>query len=208
MAGSMKAGLAAAFLCSLAVAAPARAQLASHPSGEDSPGGPRRDRSGFYASLAGGGGLQFASTLDAKFGYGGQAKLGYSFNRNLQLLLAGSVHNASYTNSSGQIISKISQQLILIEGIAQHALFISRGGVRVYGSGGIGVGLASPGFGPTQATGIGLGFSAGIGVEIPLTPYFSLAPEFYYRAVNSANSDNGFSGSINVIGIQLGIVYY
>ncbi len=201
-------GLTSALLLSLLLAAPARAQLASHPSEDDSPsrgsGLQRLERRGLYLGLAGDIGVQLSSNLDAKFGYGGQAKLGFSFNPSLALYLALAVHNASYNTPAGSF----SQQLILTTVHVRHFIFIDRTGIGVYYDGGIGLGLASPGFGPSGATGIGLGYSGGLGVEFPLSRWVSLAPEFYYRGVTSASSDNGFNGSINVLGLQLGLVYY
>ena len=203
-----RAGLAAALLLSLLLAAPARAQLASHPSEDDyparGPGLQRLERRGIYLGLAGDIGVQLSSGFDAKLGIGGQAKLGFSFNRSLAIYLAGAVHNASYSTPG----ASFSQQLILTTVHVRHFIFIDRSGVGVYYDGGIGLGFASPGFGPSGATGIGFGYSGGLGVEFPLSRWVSLAPEFYYRGVTSASSDNGFSGSINVLGLQIGLVYY
>lgn len=197
MGGIVKAGAWLA-VASAVWAGPVRAQLASHPSGEGGTAA-RTERRGIYLGLAGDIGAQLASGADAKLGYGGQAKIGYAINRQIQLYLAGAVHNASY--------GEISQQAILTTVHLHHFLYLDRSGLGVFYDAGVGLGFASPGFGPTGATGIGLAYSGGLGVEIPLTHFFSLVPEFYYRSV-TASSDSGFSGTISVLGLQLGVVYY
>jgi hypothetical protein len=74
----------------------------------------------------------------------------------------------------------------------------------VYGRGGIGVGLSGdvvPG-----ATAAGLGGSGGIGVEIRIAPSLFLAPEVFYR--DSRLSTSGFDTTVQVVGLQLGVIYY
>ena len=198
-----KVALAVLLLGALPLASAAQAQLASHPHDGEHQGS--EERRGIYLGLFGSGGLQLSTAADAKFGYGGEARLGFSFNRAMQLYVAGDVHNAS---GYGVAPNTISQQLILITVHLHRFAFQDRSGVGVYYDGGVGVGLASPGFGPTGSTGVGLGYSASLGVEIPVAPHVSLAPEFFFHAVNGATSESGFSGSINVVGIQFGVLYY
>jgi hypothetical protein len=200
MRGFVQAGF--ALVAAVVLAAPsAKAQLSSHPTDDFS--GQRNDRRGIYLGLAAGGGLQFASGLDAKFGLSAETKIGYSINSRLQLYLAGSFQNATYN-----VVGLSSQQLILTTAHLHHFLFQDRTGLGVFVDAGVGVGFVSPGVGPTGATAIGLGYSGGIGLEIPLTRYFSLVPEFYYRSVNNASSDSGFQTNINTLGLQFGVVYY
>ena len=193
-----RAGLAATLIALFCSAPPARAGIASEPVGENPTS--RLERRGLYLGLGGGAGLQLATGLDARFGYEGEAKLGFSFNRGLQLYLSGAVHNASYSQNTVDF----QQQAILITFHLHRFLFLDRSGVGVFYDAGIGVGIASPGF--SGGTGLGLGYAAGIGVEIPLSPYISLVPEFYYRGINTSESSQ--SGRIDMIGIQLGLVYY
>ena len=197
MASIGKAAAAGLAACALWTA-PALAQLASHPSGEPGPHG-REDRRGIYLGLAGDFGAQFATGLDARLSYGGEVKLGYAINRSIQLYLAGSVLNATY--------DLFSQQLILATAHLHQFLFLDRSGLGVFYDAGVGVGAVSPGFGPLGNTGLGLGYSGGLGVEIPLARSFSLVPELYYRAV-SASSEGGASGTVSAVGLQLGVVYY
>lgn len=177
---------------------PAHAQLASHPSEGNGPLA-RSDRSGIYLGLAGDFGAQFATGADARISYGGEAKLGYAINRSIQLYLAGSILNANH--------DVVSQQLILATVHLHQFIYLDRSGVGVFYDAGVGIGVVSPGFGPLGNTGVGLGYSGGLGVEVPLGRYFSLVPEFYYRAV-SASSEGGISGTVTAVGLQVGVVYY
>jgi hypothetical protein len=203
----VKGCLAAALLCTL-VAPPARAQLVSRPVGDDAgPAPARSDRRGIYLGLFADVGVQLATAQDAKLGYGGEARLGYSFSRTLQLYLAGAVTNATYETVAGNY----SQQFIIATVHLHSFAFLDRSGVGVYYDGGIGIAFASPGFSPTGSTDVGLGFSGAIGVEIPLSKKVSLAPEFVYRGMVGASTTvdgTPYSGNINFIGLQVGILYY
>ena len=204
MGGIVKAGAWLA-VASAVWAGPVRAQLASHPSGEGGTAA-RTERRGIYLGLAGDIGAQLASSLDAALGYGAQVKIGYAINRQIQLYVAGAVHNASYDDPR---FGTFSQQAFLTTVHLHHFLYLERSGLGVFYDAGVGLGFARPGFGepfPNGKTGIGLAYSGGLGVEIPLTRYFSLVPEFYYRSVNASTA--GFSGTISVLGLQLGVVYY
>jgi len=188
-------------LTAMALAAvPARAQI-SRPVGEV---GERTERRGIYLGVGGDVGLQFVSGVDTKFSYGGQAKLGYSLTRQLQIYLAGALHHAAGYSTPG---FPESQTLILATAHLHQFIYQDRGGLGVFVDGGVGAGFVTPGVGITRALAIGIGYSGGLGIEIPITSYVSLVPEFYYRSVNNATAEN-VSITVNVIGLQLGVVYY
>src|SRR5262249_15132779 len=154
---------------------------------------------GLYLGLFGDVGVQLATNADAKLGLGGEARIGYSFTRTLQLYVAGAGTNASYCD--------VSQQIIMATVHLPHFAFLDRGsGVGVYYDGGIGIGFASPGFSPNRSTDVGLAFSGAIGVEIPIARKLSLAPEFIYRGMAGATTTVdgiSYSGNINFIGLQV-----
>jgi hypothetical protein len=196
----------AAVTLGLALFAPAaRAQLASRPHDDDEAPIRVSDHRGLYVGIGAGVGAQFSSGLDTKLGLQGEAKIGFSFNRQMQLYLAGSAASASGYNTAG--FSGSSQQLYLITAHLRRMALVDRSGIGVYGNAGIGIGIASPGFGPLGQSAIGLGASGGIGVEIPVGRNLSLAPELYIRSVQSATAES-VSGNIYSVGLQLGVVYY
>jgi hypothetical protein len=192
-------------LCTL-LAAPARAQLSSHPHEEGQPQQQlTSDHRGLYAGIGADVGLQFLGSASAKFAYGAEARVGFSFNRALQIYLSGALLNASYDNGDG---SSTSVSVIHITANLHHFLYVERSGLGVFYNAGIGVGLVTNIDAPlANDTGVGLAYNGGLGVEIPISPILSLSPEIFYRGINSASA-NGVSVGVNAVGLQIGIVYY
>jgi hypothetical protein len=206
MAGLVRAGLLAVAVL-VAQSGPAQGQITSRPRGEA--GSYEVEWRGLYVGIGGDIGVQFASGFDAKLSYGGEVKLGYSVHRGLQIYLSGSYQQASYGGvllTTGTVID--TQKFILATGHLRQALYTDPSGFAAFVSGGIGVGFVSPGVGPSGATAIGLGYSGGFGVEIPVSGRVVIVPEFYYRGVTNASGDNGASLSVSALGLQLGLAYY
>jgi len=167
------------------------AGLASRPAGEFESGSYME---GVYAAL-GGGGAFVINDAGNGFGYDAEGRLGYSFNPGMQIYLAGATDAATVANSS----FRANQ----VAAIVQYHLYAKRS-VGVYGRAGIGVGFSGD-VRPNQ-TAVGLAATGGLGVEIGLTPNVFLAPEFFYR--NSTLSVTGGSIAVQVIGLQLALIYY
>jgi len=164
-------------------------------------GGTRqRERRGIYLGLGGGGGIQLASGSDARFGFGGEVKIGYALNRKLQVYLSGALNSADHSG-----LAEVQHQ-ILITAHAHQFLYQDRS-LGVFVDAGIGFGFMTPGYLVSRRDlGIGIGYGGSLGIEIALGPSLSLVPEFYYRSVNPQYQDG--TAQIHAIGLQLGIVYY
>jgi hypothetical protein len=180
--------LAAALLASVPSFA---ADLASRPA-EDFPA--ETPLRGIYGAL-GGGATIILVPGDDTFGYDAEARVGYSFNPALQLYLSGAVDGGS--------LSGVSFKTYQVDAFVQYHL-LAKSAVMVYVRGGIGVGISADGFG--GATAAGLAEAGGLGVEFRVAPNIFLAPEFFYRNANL--SANGIDQRIQVVGLQLGLVYY
>ena len=164
-------------------AAPALAQFPDRPPSLE----------GIYAAIGGGGQLMIAG--DNGFGYDAEARLGYSFGPATGVFLSGAI--------DGAIVSGISTKSIQVAAFLQYHLAASRN-VMVYTRAGIGLGLV-PSFYLDQ-TGAGLAAAGGLGLEIRVGEGVYLGPELFYR--RATVSVSGASGDVQVIGLQLNLVYY
>lgn len=188
-------------LCSLlcaafAFASPARANGLASYSDEDvhRPA----DRTGLFAGLGGGVGLQIFGEND--FAYDVEGRLGYSFGPPLAVYLSGALDGSS--TSAGGTFRSVQLTVNL-----QYHLYTSPK-VGLYARGGIGLALAGP-IGDKNAglDGVGLAFSGGLGVEFRVAPDLFLAPEFFYRraTVTASNIDGR---EVDAIGLSLSLFYY
>jgi hypothetical protein len=167
------------------------AGLASRPAGEFESGS---NMEGPYAAVGGGG--AFVVNEDGNgFGYDLEARLGYSFNPGLQVYLAGATDSATIISNS----FRANQ----VAAIVQYHL-VAKGGVGVYGRAGVGVGFS--GNVSTTETAYGLAATGGLGVEFQIARNIYLAPEFFYR--NSSLSASRITRTVQVIGLQLALIYY
>lgn len=149
---------------------------------------------GLYGAL-GGGGARLVLSDDSTFGYDAEARLGYSFSPMLQIYLSGALDGGSF--------SGISFKAYQVDAFVQYHLLV-RPAFMVYARGGVGLGLSGDVF--TTATAAGFAFAAGVGTEIRLAPDVFLAPELFYR--NADLSTHGIDEHFQVLGLQLGLVYY
>ena len=148
---------------------------------------------GLYAGLGGGAGLSIIPG-ENNFGWDGEARLGYSFGRQLNLYLSAAVDGAK---SKSGVSYKVEQFSIVL----QYHLVV-RPRAMVYVRGGVGVGLSTD-FTADGSSAAGLAGVGGIGVEIRLSPEFFLSPELFYRdATLNGNT------AVQVVGLQLSLVYY
>jgi len=149
---------------------------------------------GIYAGL-GGGGVILIIPGDNTFGYDLELRVGYSLNPTFQVFLSGALDGGSFAGASfraGQIVA-FGQYHLLVKPAAM-----------VYVRAGIGVGLSRdvvPG-----STAAGFAGAAGVGTEFRIAPNLFLAPEVFYR--NSQLSSQGTDMQVQVVGLQLGLVYY
>jgi hypothetical protein len=150
---------------------------------------------GIYAGV-GGGGEFLAFAGNAYFGYGLEAKLGYSFNAQYQVYLSGAFDDAA----SGDGPTFNAEQVAVF---LQYHLLV-RPAVMVFARGGVGVGLSGKVVNGYTAAGFAEG--GGLGVEIRLAPGLFLSPELFYRG--STLSAQGSSASYQVVGLQLSITFY
>ena len=153
---------------------------------------------GLYAAVSGGGQLMIFGG-DNGFGYDVEGRLGYAFNPMLTLYLSGALDSASFSTLAGDISFKTEQVALYL----QYHLLVKQQ-VMVYARAGIGIGLS--GDYVQNSTAAGLAEAGGIGVEIKVAPGVWLAPELFYRGATL--SAQGSSDSYQVIGLQLGVVYY
>jgi hypothetical protein len=167
------------------------AGLASRPAGEFDSGSYME---GPYAAVGGGGALVVNDDGNG-FGYDLEARLGYSFNPGLQIYLAAATDSATIISNS----FRANQ----VAAIVQYHLF-AKGAVGVYGRAGVGVGFS--GNVSTTETAVGLAASGGLGVEFQIARNVYLAPEFFYR--NASLSASRISRTVQVIGVQLALIYY
>lgn len=165
-------------------------EFASRPTGDEQ----SNAMEGLYA--AAGGGAQFFISRDNGFGYDLEGKLGYSFGAPLQIFLSGAYDSAT--------INGAVEKTIQVAAFLQYHL-ITRGRVMPYTRAGIGVCLV-PDFAPGQ-TGVGLAAAGGLGLEIQLNPSFFVAPEFFYRRATVSASGQP-SGDVQIVGLQLSLIYY
>src|SRR2546422_1068907 len=77
--------------------------IAPRPAGEEARGA-RGGRRGLSRGIGGEVGVQLAGGGATKLGSGGEPRIGFAFNRQLQLYLAGALTNASYDVVSQQFI--------------------------------------------------------------------------------------------------------
>jgi hypothetical protein len=181
--------LAAALLASSPALA---AGLASRPA--DSWSSEQSDLTGIYAGL-GGGGVLLIIPGDNTFGYDLELRVGYSFNPMLQVFLSGALDGGSFSGASFR-----TEQIVAF---VQYHLFV-KPALMVYGRAGIGVGLSRdvvPG-----STAAGFAGAGGLGMEFRVAPNLFLAPEIFYRNANL--SAQGTDMQVQVVGLQLGLVYY
>jgi hypothetical protein len=149
---------------------------------------------GIYGGIAGGGALLIVPG-DSTFGYDAELRVGYSFGPLLQVFLSGALDGGKFSGRSFR-----TEQIVAF---IQYHLFV-KPAVMVYGRAGIGAGLSGdvvPG-----ATAAGLAEAAGFGVEIRVAPNLFLAPEVFYRNANL--SAQGTDRHVQIVGLQLGLVYY
>jgi hypothetical protein len=180
-----------AFAALLVASAPAfSAGLASRPAEESQ----QSSLQGLYAALGGGGEWVFVPG-DNAFGYGGEVRVGYSFNPMLQIYLSGAVDVATFSG-----VTLRTEQIVAF---AQYHLLVTPA-VMVYARGGVGVGLSGDVVPGTTAA--GLAAAGGTGMEIRVAPNLYLAPEVFYRTANL--STNGVDMRIQSVGLQLSVVYY
>jgi hypothetical protein len=165
-------------------------EFASRPSGDEQSSA----MEGLYAAAGGGG--QFFISGDNGFGYDLEGKLGYSFGAPLQIFLSGAYDSAT--------INGLVEKTIQVAAFLQYHL-ITRGRVMPYTRAGIGVCLV-PDFRVPGQTGVGLAAAGGLGMEIQLNQSFFVAPEFFYR--RATVSASGSSGDVQIVGLQLSLIYY
>jgi hypothetical protein len=175
-------------------AAPSLASLASRPADEITSSTPME---GLYAGLAGGGALIIIDTGNA-FGYDVEGRLGYSFNPGLQVYLSGSVDGAPIRGPVGN-----SFRSEIVAAFVQYHLY-ARPSVGVYARAGIGVALSSS----YAQSAVGLAASGGLGIEIGFSPHLFLAPEVFYKNANLSLSNGGGTVAEQVVGLQLGLIFY
>jgi hypothetical protein len=149
---------------------------------------------GIYGAL-GGGGARLVLSDDSTFGYDAEARLGYSFGPMLQVYLSGALDGGSFSATSFKAYQ--------VDAFVQYH-FVVRPAFMVYARGGAGVGLSGDVI--STATAAGFAFAAGLGTEIRLAPDVFIAPELFYR--NAELSTNGIDQHFQVLGLQLGFVYY
>lgn len=172
-------------LFALLFSAPAFAQYRSYSSSDN--------LEGLY--LAGGGGGALMLTSDANgFGWDAEARLGYSFGAT-QIYLTGAVDSATLINTTLTVKDV---------GVSVQYHIAGNHSVKAYTRFGIGVGFTDLGI-PNSSL-AGLAGWGGIGMEIRLSDAIFLAPELVYR--NASMSGNGNSLGVNVIGLQVTLVYY
>ncbi len=182
------------FAAMLLLAAPSfAAGLSSRPYSDENQG--TGSLEGIYAGV-GGGGEFLAFAGNAYFGYGLEAKLGYSFSPQYQIYLSGAFDDAA----SGDGPTFNAEQIAVF---LQYHLLV-RPAVMIFARGGVGLGLSGKVI--DGSTAAGFAEAGGLGVEIRLTQGLYLAPEFYYRG--SQLSTQGVSQAYQVIGLQLSIIYY
>jgi hypothetical protein len=172
-------------------AAPSFASLASRPVDESAGSTPME---GIYAGLAGGGALIIIDRGNA-LGYDVEGRLGYSFNPGLQLYLSGSADGATILGSP------FRSEIVAV--FVQYHLY-ARPTVGVYARAGIGVALSSS----FVQSAVGLAASGGLGLEIGFAPHLFLAPEVFYKNANLSLSNGGGSVAEQVVGLQLGLIFY
>jgi hypothetical protein len=149
---------------------------------------------GIYGAL-GGGGARLALSGDSAFGYDAEARLGYSFGPAVQVYLSGALDGASFSGTAFKAYQ--------VDAFVQYH-FVVRPAFMVYLRGGAGVGLSGDVF--STATAAGFAFAAGLGTEFRVAPDLFIAPEVFYR--NAELSTHGIDERIQVVGLQLGLVYY
>jgi hypothetical protein len=187
------------FALVLLAAAPAFAQGYSRPYGEWE----RRPLEGIYLAAGGGGQLMVASDdqgfSDNAFGYDLELRLGYSFGVPFALYAAASVDGANF--GSG-IDAPLRSEMFAV--FLQWHLY-ARPDMMVYLRGGLGIGVsADVTFDGSGAAGIA--GQGGLGFEFRIAPRLYLAPEFFYKNMNLSGSGGG--ADLQMIGVQLALVYY
>jgi hypothetical protein len=153
-----------------------------------------QDLAGLYAAIGGGGAILFVPG-DDDIGYDFEVRLGYSFGRNLQLYLAGSVDGASFSGAAFR-----AEQIV---GCAQYN-FLVRSAWMLYGRIGLGVALSGDLAPDTVAT--GFAEAVGLGAGIRIAPNLFVAPEVFFR--NTKLSANQTDRRVQVVGLQLNLAYY
>ena len=181
------------FAAALLLATPAfAAGLASRPAADETTQSAPME--GLYAGAGGGGALIILDGGNG-FGYDVEGRLGYSFNPGLQLYLSGAIDGATILGASFR--SEI------IAAFVQYHLY-ARPGLGVYARAGIGVALSSS----FVQSAVGLATSGGLGVEIGLGNGLFLTPELFYKNANLSLNNGGGSTTMQVLGLQLALIFY
>ncbi|HEY2031913.1 MAG TPA: outer membrane beta-barrel protein [Myxococcales bacterium] len=189
------------FAVVLLVAAPAFAQGYSRPYSEWD----RRPLEGIYLGIAGGGQLMIASDdqgfSDNAFGYDGELRLGYSFGVPFALYASASFDGANFGNGFSDAFLRTEMFAVFL----QYHLY-ARPDLMVYVRGGLGVGVsADVTFDGSSAAGIA--GQGGLGFEFRVAQRLYLAPEFFYKNMN-LNGGSGGGADVQMLGVQLGLIYY